>query len=81
MKPSWATTGSRMISMVKYLKGHGVRQCVRAKQNMKGGTTAVPTHREWGNREVRAGEALVHHVMGGLVKIERLRLFLARNMI
>ena len=55
VKPSWATTGSRMISMVKYLKGHGVRQCVRAKQNMKGGTTAVHTHREWGNREVRAG--------------------------
>ena len=81
MKPSWATTGSRMISMVKYLKGHGVRQFVHAKQNMKGRTTAMHTHREWGKREVRAGGALVHHIIGGLVKIERLRRFLARNMI
>ena len=55
VKPSRATTGSRMISMVKYLRSHGVRPFVHAKHNMKGRTTAMHTHREWGKREARAG--------------------------
>jgi hypothetical protein len=67
-----------MISMVKYLKSHGVRPFVHAKHNIKGRTTAMHTHREWGKREARAGGgALVHHIIGGLVDIERLRRFLA----